>query len=184
MATFNKLIPQASDLLSQSQADLLNNNTALSQLIPPLATFLQVPIGGALPSPFLVGNYYMLSKTAPDDWFFIKKGTDAAVPINKWGSTTATNGYSYLASGFITQWDMVKISSDSQAVTFALTFPTAITSLVISQYQAGAGGDLTYKLNLLVTAKSTSGFTFKSNWTTATHPSDPNQYIFYQAIGY
>lgn len=140
-----QLIPQANDLLSQSQAQILNNFTSIATMMTPNAG---APNGGQLQFPQRTGDpgaiastpqmYAKLGTTinapnvAAQTEIFIERA-DGTVPTH--GFTEAVKqgtGWTFLPSGIILQWGPATLNAgdaNGTIIMFPLTFPGACLSV-------------------------------------------------------
>lgn len=171
---YNPNIPQANNLLSQSQADILNNFTSIGTLLDPnngAVTFPQ-QVADETTNGTTVALY---SKTAGGNTQLFFRPVSNGTPINLTGSLKSQNGWAYLPSGILLQWGNT-IGGTTQA--FPITFPTACYNIQVS-LAAGSGtknyitADVVANLN----GASFTTFTYDAN----KNPSSPA--LFYFAIG-
>jgi hypothetical protein len=158
--SFNALIPQANNRLSQSQIDILGNFTALgaiagnanpnSNLLNGAAgfNFVYLPLQGAQPN-FIatssniwtqLNNIPALGNTGRNELFIRTDSANTAanqgIPITT--ATKATKGYTFLPSGIILQWGTTLLLAATGNLDnaanggFALTFPTACLNVQLS----------------------------------------------------
>lgn len=136
-------IPQATDDISVSQSDLLNNMAAIETLVMvnhvdfnsgdqgkhAQVTFPLGPLAGQ-PFTYATGEIGLqslnqLPTSVPDIW--MTRGTGTAIPIT--GSLKASSGWTYLPSGIILKWETIAVSGPGNVV---VTFPVATNTPVFA----------------------------------------------------
>jgi hypothetical protein len=162
-------IPQATDLLSKSQGDLLNNFGAIFTLVgvnhvdfgaadQGKHKWVTLPSQGATPpagsgfAPAELGVYNAVYATSTQQELFINKTNQATVvQVPATASTlsvnsapaAASNGYSYLPSGILIKWAAISPTTGYQAVTLAGSSPftgPAFTQVLNVQMTPYGGG--------------------------------------------
>lgn len=147
MTTYNPAIPQPSNLISNSQADILGNFGQLnSQFGIDHVAFntgsgngsgfhkkvtIPTPLGSDPTLTSTTGEYYTKQVSSVTYPFF----ANAASVWQLAGQKSATgNGYTTLPGGFILQWGNVGFSgsSTSVGVTFPLVFPGQLYNVCIT----------------------------------------------------
>lgn len=205
---YNANIPQATDLLSQSQNDILANFTAIAALVAvnhvqfndadqgkhKWITFPQqgaTPPGGAGFTGSELGLYNAVSTVTTKNELYVNKTNQATVvQIPMTASILSTNsnpglnvsGWTYLPSGILMKWGQGSANGNT-----AFTFPVAATIPVFTNvmsmqlctaYSNVADGDGFVRLSTFTNL----GFTaFGSARTTVTTKAVLFQYL---AIGY
>jgi hypothetical protein len=110
-------IPQATDLLSQSQTDILNNFAAIQTLIDvnhvDFASvdqgkhkFITFPVQGAAPA-FAAGEiglYNFLDPVTAVNQLYVVNAVGSATPMTASELPSATSGWTYLPSGLLMVW--------------------------------------------------------------------------------
>lgn len=117
--SWNPNIPQPTDALSQSQADILANFQALDALFDGgIQDFVIFPQQSSQPttSSTEVALYSALDSGSNIQLFYGPKST--GTPINLTGSGAASSGWAYLPSGILLKW-----GSGSGSGSFAVSFP-------------------------------------------------------------
>ena len=165
-------IPQPTDALSQSQADILNNFAAIQTLIDidhvDFANSNQgqhnkvtFPVQGSAPSfaAGSVGLYNFLSPVTSVNELFLVKSSGATVSLTSSQQVTNNNGWAYLPSGVLMKWG----KGTATAGVYTFVFPTGanipafngiFSILVTTAYSNAADGDGFVRLN-----------TFSAPWT-------------------
>ena len=136
-------IPQATDQLSKSQSDILNNFSALQTLIDVnLVDFADTANQGkhnlseyvvqAADPTILSGElaiYNKLSSLSGVNELFVRRGTGTAFPIT--ASSNGANGWTSLSSGLILQWGQGSVTGQG-VLTFTTAFPSACYQVVVT----------------------------------------------------
>lgn len=133
MPVFNPNIPQATDALSQSQLDILNNFQAIAPLFEQdILQWVDLPVQAVAPT-FAAGDeglYNLNYATTAKNELFVHKQTfagTAEVPMTaSILSTTGspgTVGWTYLPSGILLKWGRTSVTTDPQL----FTIPTGST---------------------------------------------------------
>lgn len=188
---YNANIPQADDILANSQSQLLANFQALASFGEGYADF---PVQGAAPS--LGGGdtgLYTLSNatTSANEMYIVKPSVDApsnvAMSASKMSNTamaSCVNGWTYLPSGLLMKWGQfqitangsttVNVSSTSGGPNFNQTFMATVSPILTT------GTTPTFVANIATTTPTaTSGnFTIICSGATAS-----NTYVSYMVIG-
>jgi hypothetical protein len=208
---YNANIPQPTDLLSQSQSDLLNNFMALQTLIDvnhvDFASgdqgkhkFLTLPSQGAIPpagSGFLateLGLYNAVYATTTQQELFINKTNQATVvQIPLTASTLSTSSapaansgfWSYLPSGLLLKaGNFVNTSSGLTTVNITVgpNF-TQILSVLVCPFSGSTTGDLNFAVRLVsITGANSFNVYFSSR--TAAGASSGTVGLQFLAVGY
>lgn len=172
--TYNPSKPAPNDLLSDSQLDIQTNfsvaNTSFGKNHFPFddATvnngkhkFVQMPNSAALPAGLaaLEGTLYTkLNSTVSELYYSPDASTDEyqlTRTISASFATFATNpGWSFLPGGLLIQFGSVSASSAGTAITFPVTFTSAVYSLTIG---------ITNTSGARISSISNSGATFVNN---------------------
>lgn len=190
MADYDPLIPQANDLISQSQADILNNFTQLntifnndhwtwdSSISANRGYHRQISFPTALGSdPSLSGRagYIFLKNDANDasarPQVYYKNITETLQVTNRFHSAV-TNGYIQLPGGIILMWGTAVIPNTSSGqvnVTFPVIanytgapsgFPNNVFNIQISIQGASSNSGITYIIGS-GTPPTSTGFQFR-----------------------
>jgi len=201
-------IPQASDTISKSQQDLLNNFAAIQTLIEVnhgtfgasdegMHKFLTFPVQSAAPT-FALTQNGMYSKIPASplpqtgiEEIFVHKQSNAGVkeiPFTASTLSTATpaaltEGWSYLPSGLIIKWG-ANVNGTGSAV---ISFPTgsnipAFTTCLNVQLTVAEGGVTDVNKAIRLTAVNPTNFTIYASPRTSTGTA--NVVFSYLAIGY
>src|SRR5208282_6381299 len=114
-SNYNGLIPQATDQISVSQGQLLNNFGAIQTLIDVdhvdfananagQHNQVTMPVQGAAPAfnPGTVGLFNLLNATSGRNELYVENSVGAITPMT--ASLQATVGYTYLPSGILLKW--------------------------------------------------------------------------------
>lgn len=136
-------IPQATDDLSISQSDILNNFAAIDTFVnvnhvsfngadQGKHSQITFPLGPLAGQPFTYGvgeiglqSLNQLPTSVPDIW--MTRGVGTAIPIT--GSLKATTGWTYLPSGVLIKWGSGTAAGAGNTI---VTFPVAATNPVFS----------------------------------------------------
>jgi len=189
---YNQNIPQPTDLLAISQADLLNNFIALQTLIDvnhvDFASgdegkhkFVTMPVQGAAPA-FAGGEVGLYNKlpAAPfpltgQNELFINKSNGTNIPFT--ASAQASPGWTYLPSGILIKWGSGTATPGSNTFTFPANVNTPAFASIFSMFLTPVGtvGD-TFNMYLV---------SFLAPWTQFTMVSNAavNKNFFFLAIG-
>jgi hypothetical protein len=208
---YNNNIPQPSDLLSQSQSDILNNFSAIFNLVgvnhvnfgsadQGKHMWVTYPSQGATPpagsgfAPTELGTYNAVYATTTQQELFINKTNQATVvQVPCTASTLSTNSapasnagmWTYLPSGLILK------SGSSQGVFSGLrvitptggpTF-TQILSVIVCPYNSSTTNDLDFAVRLVDINSATSFRVYISHRTT-TGAASGQTGLQFLAIGY
>lgn len=182
---YNANIPQASDQISVSQAQLLanfqeiNTYTAVDHEAFGLvdagkhkkATFPVHAAPGAVGATE-VGLYAANSGGTPELW--INK-TASQVPFTK--SSQAATGYTYLPSGIIMQWGTALLSNAGVAVNFPLAFPVTCLNVQLTNHSDAS-------TNQFLMANNLGAASFIGWATTRSGGAVANVPVYWFAIGY
>jgi len=191
-------IPQATDAISQSQSDILNNFAAIQTLIdvdhvdfanPNQGQHNKVtfPVQGSAPMPTAGSIYlYNLASTlTSNNELFIANSSGSTTPITASQQVTSNNGWTYLPSGVLMKWG----KGTATAGVYTFVFPTGpsipafngiFSILVTTAYSNSSDGDGFVRLNAF-TAPWTQ-FTVYSSHRTTTGAFGPVSFQ-YLAIG-
>lgn len=188
MPTYNANIPQATDQISVSQEQLLQNFQILgSNLFN--GTNISLP---AITPPAASANIQIYANTSTittQTEMFIQKPTGSTAPINQYEFTSAgygVNGFTRLTSGILLKWGT---GTSTGAIPDTLTFPTgatipAFTAIYTIQVMVINGGGGDNNVNIAFNAPATTGFTYYATKRTAQSPPYLNGISFYYlAIG-
>jgi hypothetical protein len=110
------------------------------------------------------------------------KGLVTGVPTALQKST-ATNGYYFLANGFIEQWGQKSITgtaSTSSSVSFPIAFPNSCLNVTVSDCNGASGTNLTWSAVISNTSTMTI---YKTNASGTTSTASP-LLCFWRAVGY
>jgi len=145
-------IPQATDALSQSQSDILNNFAAISTFVNvnhvdfasvdqgkhKFITF-PVQVGAPVFAAGEVGLYNLLNGTTAQNELYLTNSSGTSYPITAaqtTGAPTATAGWTYLASGMKMVWGQATIvAGGTITVAYASVagFPGFTTAVMLPQ---------------------------------------------------
>jgi len=186
--SYNNSIPQSTDLLSQSQDDILNNFAAIKTLVDinhvtfdavgqGKHNFIEFPVQLPVPTTAAgeVGLYAQTSAlTGNPELVFSHESAGSTYEFT--AAVKASTGYAILPSGIIFKWGSGTVNANTTAVaTFAI----------------GAGIPVfTTVYNVQVTRQGTTGETgvlYYESYTTANvtvfNTADATKTFFYTAIG-
>lgn len=166
--TFTPNIPASGQTLGSSQPQILNNFAVLRSTIavnhvdvnatnPGTHTHVDLIAQSANPNP-ATGFVSHYSKTVGGvtQWFFQRENSGSVIQMSNGTPVASTNGQTFLPGGLILQYGSSTSNSVSYSVSFNITFPTNIFSLVVTPQLTGGSAD---SLQWLVTTYSKSGFT-------------------------
>jgi hypothetical protein len=186
---WNPNIPQPTDTLSQSQADILGNFQALDALFDDgIQNVVLLPVQTSDPatSATQIALYSKIGITGSQDLFMRKISNGAVVDMT--ASLQAANGWSYLPSGLLIKWGSATLTQRNDLETIA--FPTgggipvfnSIFSITASQTFPGSPS-----LSQINTAVAVGNFSVTNFQVFAraigTPSSTPSLSITYFAIG-
>lgn len=192
---YNANIPQPNDLISQSQADLLNNFQALQTLIDvnhvDFASadqgkhkFVEMPVQSVAPvfAAGEVGLYNLLYGVSGVNEMFVKNQAGQATPFTAVSKTTP--GWAWLPCGLLIKW-----GADTANGLTTNTFPVGVnipaftqilTMQITTGYPSASDGNGFVRLNNFV-APWTQFTTYGSQRTTTTNQAVAFTYL---AIGF
>lgn len=191
--TYSSSIPQATDQISQSQPLILQNFTAINQLIEvDHATFassnagfhnqVTLPVQGSAPS-FAAGNiglYSLLNATTTKNELYINLSSGTNIPMT--ACSTFQTGYTYLPSGILMQWGKAT-GTGSVPQTFLIPFPNACWNIQTTS-QTNASSTDTNCVGI-VSAITTTGFNiYLVVRDSANTPVSTTNNMFWFAVGY
>lgn len=203
---YNANIPQATDQLSQSQADLLANFQALQVLIDvnhvDFASadqgkhkWITWPVQGSAPSfnSGEIGAYSLLSSVTTINELYLNKlvSGSTAVQVPMTASILSTNaapsnlsfGWTYLPSGILIKWDFNVMQTGQQTVPFRTGANIPVFQscfLVVPFIASGGAGDVNEAVRL--TSVNNTDFGVYCSPRTSTGPAAVT--FAYVAIGY
>lgn len=183
--TFQPNIPQATDLISVSQSDILQNFQAINtsyavnhQGFNAVGTgkhkFVEMPNQGSAPAG-AAGEFTIFSDTSSGQselWY----KRDAEATAYQWSGpnpSAVANGYTFLPGGLLMQWNFLTGASknDSAAIVFPIAFSGTPFSLQLSTSRNGVSVAV-----VNATSVTSTGFTLRTS-------SNSNDGIWYLAIG-
>lgn len=139
---FNSNIPQAGDVLSQSQADLLNNFGAINTAFnlnhgnfnaanQGKHLFLEMPVvADQVTAAGEVGVYCKNGATSGvPELFFRRQSAGAITPMTE--ASAMANGWTWLPSGLLMQWGTQVNTGGPNSYNFPIAFPTACLQVVV-----------------------------------------------------
>ncbi len=184
-------IPQSTDLLKNSQADILGNFAALVSFGNGYADF---PVQASQPPtlPLASANdsalYTFVNPTTAVNELYVQKqinGGQAQIPMtaSKMSASTyaaSVNGWSYLPSGMLIKWGTVAATTASVAITPTVTsggpnFQQVFTAMVTG-YDSSVAVNFTCGQNTV--PNNTSG-----NFTAYTNNATATTHIVYLVLG-
>jgi hypothetical protein len=184
---YNPNIPQPTDQLSQSQADILGNFTALSPFLNAVTNFATVfPPLGAPPttSASQVALFSQLDSSGNQQLYY--EPVSSGTAINLTGALKATNGWAYLPSGILIKWGTITCPVNTlTTITFPVlsSIPVFNSVFYVSSAQTFAAAPTTSTLNASVSAGNFTTTTFQVWPNTTTAPLTGSISIVYLAIG-
>ena len=183
---FNPNIPQATDALSVSQGDLLNNFMALSPLvINGINNFIIFPVQGSTPttSSSQVSLFSANDSSSNPQLFYGPPST--ATAVNFTGAGKATSGWARLPSNILIKWGTTNVPINTlTTVSFpAGSIPAFASIFYVSACQTFGSGPTTSTLNASVSAGNFTTTTFQTWPNTTTAPLTGTISITYIAIG-
>lgn len=191
---YNPSIPQATDIIAQSQPQLLQNASSVMSIMDvnhgDFATavagqhnYVQMYLQGAAPA-VNVGDVGLFNlAVAGTNEMNVRKSDGTNVPMTK--ANLNLPGYTYLASGIILQWGFITATTNPFAVTFPLPFPTKTLSVNISMSSSGPADPNAFCQVIIPLSSINLGFSVSLNKrdSKGSFPSSPGQF-YYLAIGY
>jgi hypothetical protein len=182
---FNPNIPQATDPIDVSQADILNNFIALDPIFNGINNFIVLPVQGSTPttSASQVSLFSANDTFSNPQLFFGPPST--ATAINLTSSGQATNGWARLPSNILVKWGTTNVPVNTlTTVSFPAGSIPAFTSIFYaSACQTFAAGPTTSTLNTSVSAGNFTATTFQVWPNATTVPLSGTISITYLAIG-
>jgi hypothetical protein len=198
---FNPQIPKPSDLLSNSQGDLLSNNgflnASFSRNHVPLNiatnngkhTFIELPVLSAIPNPtppLSAGQGTLYTKTVTQSQIFFTPGTSGneyqltRVITASFGSFSTNPGWSFLPGGLLIQWGtMILLANNSlTTVSFPVPFVNAANVFSIQLTKVTTDNSSTGQ-EVRVSSGSVTGSQFQISQSSS---SSSNQ-VYWMAIG-
>lgn len=184
---YNNNIPQATDLIRDSQSQILANFAALSSFG---IGYCSMPAQGAAPS-FAVGidGIYTLlyASTAVNEVYIHKQTVDAPTDVpftaSKMSNTAIAscgNGWSYLPSGLLIKWGSVAMTTATLAITPTITSGgpnfNRVFQVMLTSYDTSSAVNFTCGQNTV--PNNTSG-----NFTAFAQNSSATTSINYLVIG-
>lgn len=173
--TFNPSIPQATDRPSDSQSQILNNFTALNNIFnQEHVTFnaatdngehkkitMNAPLGADPNLSDPKASLYTKTVAGDSELFFEKFDNVATANLVRQltNLTIVTAGGNFGVTtpwGIVINWGTVVLTTAGTAVTFAVAFPNAANSVVLTAQDANASRNGTYQ-NLITTGFTAHG---------------------------
>ena len=139
---YNANIPQATDQMSHSQADILENFLEIDSVVaidhsgfgtPNEGKHNQVrfPVAAApAATPVTEVGMYCAASGGTNELFINKNASQ--IPFTK--SSKTAQGWTYLPSGILMQWGTGTCSNGGTVVNFPMVFPTACLSVQLTAY--------------------------------------------------
>lgn len=186
--TFQANIPQAADLISVSQNDILQNFQAIGTSFDVnhidfnaagagKHKFIELPNRNNMPAVAGQGGIFAFLE---DLWVRKGAGTSYQLTAGAAGnvSSSATNGSSFVAGGMIVKWGTASIGagSNSTTVTYTTAMPTA-TFVAFAIPNVNAAGAI---FGVGTNTKNVNGFNINVNPNV---PAGPGLTLFWFAIG-
>lgn len=174
---YNNNIPQPTDQLSVSQADLLNNFASLGTLLDPNNGGVKFVVQGAAPAATATLQMYSINNALTKPALYIERetgSTDVPLIVDFTSATKTATGQCILPSGIMLKWGTATANNSAQ--NFATAFPTGCLNVQITGNYPG--GEQHF-INL--TAKTAASFTANSY---SRNGNADSAAITYFAIGY
>lgn len=170
---YNASIPNANDLLSQSQGQIKDNFTAIGTMMAPIDVapnggFFKFPVGGVDPAA-IAQTPLMYAKvgTSAESELFIQRETASAYPANQkifqWtaygtdtGFTGIATGWTILPSGLMLKWGKFTIAIGATTASNFIVGPGAFTTVFNVQLSFSKTGGTTMDGALLRSFTTTS----------------------------
>ena len=132
---YNPLIPNPTDLLSQSQADIKNNFIAIGAMLDPNTGEVKLPLildvtADPATTATQVGLYSKLGLTSGAPELFFRRNNSGPI-IDMTESSQIANGWTFLPSGLLMQWGTQATAGGPQMYNFPRAFPTACLQVVV-----------------------------------------------------
>lgn len=198
--TYFNNIPQATDIIAQSQPQLLSNFGSIMSIIDvnhgDFATavagqhkYVQMPVQASPPA-LLAGEVGLYNfPVSGINQMFVRKSDTTSVPMTQ--ASLARPGYTYLPSGIILQWGQVSANTNPFGpITFPIAFPNAVLTVNCSMVTPSSTADPNTFVYVVVTpdakAPTTTQFwvsLYKRDSHQSVPVTNPGQF-FYLAIGY
>ncbi len=185
--SYNPNVPQASDIPSQSQGDMLTNFQQLNTIFDvdhvPFNDATAADRGKHDQSTYLdlagdpttlVNEVAVYSKDSGGNsrLFMRQESNGTVIQLSGANPTIATSGSTFLAGDLILKWGVLATPADGDPVTFGGgAFPNNVFALTMAESRNGTSNTATY-----FTALTTSGFTYKSS-------TGANDAVHYMAMG-
>lgn len=182
--TYNPSIPQSTDLISQSQSQILTNfsqaNTAFSvdhtafDVVSNQGKHKKVTLVEQSDPVTSANEMALYSKdlAAVTTLYMRKESNGTVIQMSAQDPTIASSGSTFLPGGIIMKWGNTGVVSDNSVVTFASAFPTACWGVVITIIDPNATSKT---INVKTSSLSTSQFLVRV--------STGSTSAFYYAIG-
>lgn len=184
--TFNPTIPKATDLLANSQVDLLANNVALNSIFSRnhvalnVATnsgkhpFVEMPNLSAIPSPpggLTNGEGTIYTKASGGSQLFYVPGTTGneyqLTNTNSGNFATfggATNGWTFLPGGLVMNYGNISESNSStRNVSYSRNFSSAVYQIVVTPYRESSSPGGSFGFWVINSSFGLSGFQIKND---------------------
>jgi hypothetical protein len=167
---YNNAIPQATDIISVSQSQLLENFAQINTVVginhqtfgatgEGKHKFLQMPEQGSAPATAVdeAGLYAAVGATSTvAELVFRRENNGAAIAFTE--HVAGASGWTMLPSGIMLQWGSGSVAGTS-TLNFPRTFPTACYNV---QLTSTSGGTEQNFLNIVTGSLTTTGFSAKS----------------------
>ncbi len=178
-------IPQGTDQVDISQADIQGNFQALDPIFNGINNFLKLPVQGSAPttSASQVALYSANDGFGSPQLFY--EAPSSAFVVNLTGSGQATNGWARLPSRVLIKWGTIDVPVNTlTTVTFpAGSIPAFASIFYVSATQTFAAGPTTSTLNTSVSSGNMTTTTFQVWPNATTAPLSGTISIRYMAIG-
>ena len=167
MPTYDNMIPQPTDILSDSQDDILENFQQLATAFavnhgpynsgnPPQGTHTQVTLpNNAAPTPTAIATANVWSaqsaNTGQTELYWQKENNGRTIAITDY--VPANNGWTNFPSGIKIQWGQASANGNNQLITLPVppsatgTFTTVYAVFVTTQSATGNTSQVTYVTN-------------------------------------
>lgn len=191
---YNPNIPQPTDIIANSQADLLNNFMEINTLVDVnhqtfgaadagKHKFLQMPEQSVAPDTAVneAGLYAAVGATSDTtELVFRRENNGAAIAFTECVAPAANNatGWTRLPSGIIMQWGTIAVVNGNATIVFPIAFPSYCYNIQVTN-NVSAANQQNY-VNVDSSTVSTTGCTAHA-YTRSPNPANTNLYYF--AIG-
>lgn len=132
---FNPNIPQAPNIIAQSQADILNNFISIGDFVDPDTGEVFSPLLlDVAPDPTTnatqIGLYCKNGVTSGIPELYIRRNSNGTV-MDMTECSQMANGWAWVSGGLLMQWGTQATAGGSNAYNFPRAFPTACLQVVV-----------------------------------------------------